>query len=72
MNNDFYKKLGMNIKKLRKQKKLTQQQLADKIHKGINFTGKIEVAYAKPSLDTIIEIADALAITVSELTNFNN
>ena len=70
MNNNFYKNLGLRIKAVRKKKKLTQQQLADKISKGLNFTGKIEVAYSKPSLDTLIEIADALDITVSELTNF--
>lgn len=71
MNENFYKKLGLNIKKLRKEKNLTQQQLADKIGKGLNFIGKIEVAYSKPSLDTIINIADALNVTVSKLTKFD-
>ena len=70
MNKDFYKKLGVNIKRLRNQKNLTQQQLADKIGKGLNFTGKIEIAFSKPSLDTIIKIADALNVNVSDLTNF--
>jgi len=70
MNEDFYIKLGLNIKKLRNQRNLTQQQLADKIGKGLNFTGKIEVAFSKPSADTIIKIADALNVTVSDLTNF--
>lgn len=70
MSNDFYKQLGLNIKKLRKERNLTQQQLADKIGIGLNFMGKIEVAFSKPSLDTIIEIANALNVTVSELTNF--
>jgi transcriptional regulator with XRE-family HTH domain len=72
MNKNFYEKLGSNIKKLRKEKKLTQQALADKMGKGLNFTGKIEIAFSKPSLDTLINIADALGITVSELTNFKN
>lgn len=70
MDKDFYKKLGLNIKKFRNQRNLTQQQLADKIGKGLNFTGKIEVAFSKPSLDTMIKIADALKVTVSDLTNF--
>lgn len=70
MNEDFYKKLGLNIKKMRKKKNLTQQQLAEKIGKGLNFTGKIEIAFSKPHLDTLIDIADALGVTVSELTNF--
>lgn len=71
MNKNFYKKLGLNIKKLRKERNLTQQQFADKIGKGLNFMGKIEVAYSKPSLDTLINIADALNVTVSELTRFD-
>ncbi|MFA6989869.1 MAG: helix-turn-helix transcriptional regulator [Candidatus Gastranaerophilaceae bacterium] len=70
MHKDFYKKLGQNIKKKREVKNLTQQQLADKINKGLNFVGKIEVAFSKPSLDTVIDIADALEVSVSELTNF--
>lgn len=71
MNENFYKKLGINIKKLRNKRNLTQQQLADKIGKGLNFMGKIEVAFSKPSLDTLISIAKALNITVSELTKFD-
>ena len=38
--------------------------------KSLNFIGKIEVSYSRPSLDTVIDIASALDITVSELTNF--
>ncbi len=70
MNEDFYKKLGLNIKKIRKQRTLTQQQLAEKIGKGLNFVGKIEVAFSKPSLETLIDIASALNVEVSELTDF--
>lgn len=71
MDNEFYKKLGTRIKQIRKSKKITQQDLADKIGKGLNFMGKIEVAFSKPSLDTLICIADALEVTVSELTDFS-
>lgn len=70
MNKNFYKKLGLNIKKLRNQRNLTQQQLADKIGIGLNFMGKIEVAFSKPSMDTIIKIADALNVTVADLIDF--
>lgn len=67
---DFYKKLGKNIKTRRKELRLTQQELADKLDMSLNFIGKIEVAFSKPSLDTLIEIAKALDTTVSELTKF--
>ena len=67
---NFYELLGQNIKRRRKVVGLTQQQLADKIGIGLNFMGKIEVAFSKPSLDTVISIAEALECSVSELTDF--
>ncbi len=66
----FYKKLGKNIKYRRQKLGLTQQQLAEKLDLSLNFIGKIEVAFSKPSLDTLIQIADALETSVSELTKF--
>ncbi len=67
---EFYRNLGQNIKNRRKELGLTQQQLADKMNMSLNFVGKIEVAFSKPSLDTLIQLADALETTVSELTKF--
>lgn len=67
---EFYRNLGQNIKNRRKELGLTQQQLADKMNMSLNFVGEIEVAFSKPSLDTLIEIADVLETTVSDLTKF--
>ena len=68
MDKDFYKLLGKNIKNRRKQLGYTQQELADKL--GISLMGKIEVAFSKPSLDTLIKIAEELDTNISELCNF--
>lgn len=70
MHGEFYKLLGKNIKARRKEIGLTQQELADKMDISLNFMGKIEVAFSKPSLDTLIQIAEALETTVSDLTKF--
>lgn len=67
-----YKKLGKNIKIYRKLRGLTQEKLADKINKDLGFLGKIEIAYSKPSFDTIIDIANALDISLKELFDFDN
>lgn len=67
---EFYKLLGKNIKKKRIELNLTQQDLADKSELSLNFIGKIEVAFSKPSLDTLIHLANVLNTTVSELTKF--
>lgn len=70
MQKSFYELLGKNIKARRKECNLTQQELADKLNMSLNFVGKIEVAFSKPSLDTLIDIAQALDTTVSELCRF--
>ncbi len=70
MNKFIYKNLGKNIKYCRNQLGLTQQKLADKIGKGLNFVGKIEVAYSKPSFDTIIQISEALNVELKDLFDF--
>lgn len=67
----FYTNLGKNIKKRRKELELTQQELADLLGISLNFMGKIEVAFSKPSLDTLIDIAEKLDTTVSELVRFD-
>lgn len=72
MRENFYKQLGKNIKKRRKELNLTQQELAARLGLSLNFIGKIEVAFSKPSLDTLIDIAEKLETTVSELSNFSN
>ena len=69
---NFYKLLGKNIKKRRKELNLTQEELAEKLNMSLNFVGKIEVAFSKPSLDTLIKIASVLDTTVSKLTNFQS
>ncbi len=69
-NNNFYKNLGINIKQKREELGLSQQELSDKVGLSLNFIGKIEVAFSKPSLDTVIKIADAFDTTVSELCKF--
>lgn len=62
--------LGKNIKARRKILGLTQQELADRLGMSLNFIGKIEVAFSKPSLDTLIQIAEVLETSVTDLTKF--
>lgn len=68
---DIYKSLGKQIKKIRKERCLTQQKLAEKVGIGLNFLGKIEVAYAKPSFETIIKISQVLEVPLKDLFDFD-
>ncbi len=70
MSDSFYKMLGKNIKTQREKLNITQQELADKVNMSLNFVGKIEVAFSRPSLETLIKLANALETDVSELTKF--
>jgi len=60
--------IGKNIKKIRQQKKLSQEKLARSADISLNTLTKIESGFTKrPSLQTIKQIADALGITIDEL-----
>ena len=72
INDNFYKQLGANIKTKRELLNLTQQELADKTGISLNHIEKIEVAFSKPSLETVLKIANVLNITVSKLCNFKD
>lgn len=67
----FYTQLGKNISHQRNKMCMTQQELADRAGISLNFMGKIEVAFSKPSLDTLIKIAEELNVSVSELCKFD-
>jgi transcriptional regulator with XRE-family HTH domain len=66
-NKNLYKKLGKNIKNIRKDKGLTQDKLSEKVKLSIEFIGRIEIATSKPSLDTLFKIAKVLDIEPYEL-----
>ena len=59
--------IGDNIKKYRKEIKITQQQLADKIEKSINTVKKYESGYTSPPLPVIKDIAEALMVSTTDL-----
>lgn len=64
-----YKKIGQLIQYYRKQKGLTQEELADKISISKSYLTKIEAPNCDKSfsLEVLFEIADALEMPVNEL-----
>lgn len=60
-------KIGNNIKLYRKQKGLTQKQLAEKIGSTDSAITRYESNSREPSIETITKIADALGVPVSKL-----
>jgi len=70
MHEEIYKAIGKNIKNRRVSLGLTQQELAEKIGKSLNHIGKVEIAFCKPSLPTLIDISKALDIDLYKLFKF--
>lgn len=59
--------IGENIKKLRQQNNMTQQQLADKICVTRPFITDIENDKKSPSVQNLINIANVFGCTLDEL-----
>lgn len=62
-----YKAIGNRIRRLRKEKGLTQQLLAEQSHQEPSNISHIERGATKLSLPTIVNIANALNVTVDDL-----
>lgn len=62
-----YELLGKEIRKQRKAKKYTLEQLAEKLDVSTTFIGQIERAKGIPSLETLVKIANVLEVSVDSL-----
>lgn len=65
-----YKKLGLNIAYYRKEKGLSQMQLAEAVDISRTHISRIENSDCAVSLDVIFSIAKALEIPVTKLFEF--
>ena len=63
--------LGQNIKKYRKMADLTQEQLANMTGYTDSHIGQIENAYGTPSYEAVCKIANALNVTMDQLSYGN-
>lgn len=58
-----YNLLGKRVAKLRKERKLTQEKLAEMAGISNNYLSNIENSYSIPSLETLMNICSALDVT---------
>lgn len=63
---------GENIKKYRKEKKVTQKQLAEKIGKNIRTVQKYESGEIEVPLESLFKISEALDIPLKSITQIDN
>ena len=65
-----YELLGANVHYYRRKRKLTQEQLAERVGIEPNHISNIELAKTGASLDVVFRISDALEIPVHKLFEF--
>jgi transcriptional regulator with XRE-family HTH domain len=65
--------IGKNIKKIRQQKKLSQEKLARLTNISLNTLTKIESGFTKkPSFQTILRIAKALNVSLDDMAEIKS
>lgn len=67
---DYLKRLGAQIKQLRKDARLTQPELGDRCDFEYTAIGRIEAGRTNPTILTLKKIADALEVSVTKLLVF--
>jgi len=70
MNTKILEKLGMQLKIARKNKGLTQEQLAEKVKIHPTYVGKLEAGKNNVSVKMLYKIANALDIKLKDLFDF--
>lgn len=62
-----YEALGRKIKEVRRKQNMTQEYLAEKVDLSVSYVSNIETAKTKVSLPTLVEISNALGVSVDYL-----
>lgn len=66
---EMTKNIGKNINKYRTDMKMTREQLAEKSHITASHLYQLEIGNSVPSIITIIDICNALNITIAQITD---
>lgn len=63
--------IGIRVKETRMLNRMSQAELAERIDMSVSYISYIETAKKQASLDALVRIANALAVTVDYLLNGN-
>lgn len=67
---EFITAFGKQVQNIRKQKNITQEQLADYANLDLTQVGRIERGVTNTSISVVNKLAKALGVTPSELFDF--
>lgn len=62
--------VGRRIRMYRKSRRLTLQQLADRIHKSKSSVSKYETGEITLDIETLAEISEVLQVSIHQLTDY--
>lgn len=66
-NDELRKAIGYNVRRLRRDRELTQAALAEEIHVTPVYLHRIETGASCPSSEVLFALADALGVKADEL-----
>ncbi len=68
---EIARKLGRRVRVLRRERDLTQEQLAEAAHLSVNYVSGVERGLYSPSLTTLAALANALGVEIKDLFDFS-
>ena len=71
MNTKILERLGKQLRLIRKEQDLTQEQLAEKIGVHLTYVGKIEGGKSNPSTIMLFKLSRALRVKLSKVFEFD-
>jgi len=72
MSKQLKRQFGLKIQSLRRLKNLTQEELAEKVHRSRDSISNIERGFSSTRIETAFNLARTLGVTLSELFDFND
>ena len=66
-----YESIGKRIKGYRTQRNISQEELSERINAGPRYITKVENAVIRPSLESLVYIANALNVSSDDLLHDN-
>ena len=67
---EFTAQLTQRLKELRKERNLTQQELAERAGLHLTYVGHLELGKYHPTAYVLWKVSKALGVTMNDLTNF--
>ncbi len=68
---NLQKKFGKRLRYLRRDRDITQEQLAELIGRTVNFVGMLERGESSPTFETLEKLAEVLNVDVAEFFKFD-